>query len=275
MIPIGLCAQLACVWEATARKAGNVHRFRDFEDLTYLDFLVSAAAIAPEMEKAVGRGVGETVLAAVRATRQVTATNTNLGIVLLLAPLASVPTGEPLRAGLESVLDRLDVEDSRLVYEAIRLAHPAGLGKVPEQDVREEPTLPLRQVMALAAERDLIARQYANGFEQIFDEAVPKLLDVVVSGLGVERTIIACQPDLLSRHRDSLIERKRGPEEVDMVRERARQVLISGAGYEEFDEWLRVGGHARNPGTTADLIAATRFAALREGMIEPRTRFAE
>src|SRR3954464_731850 len=95
--PTGLCAQIACVLEATARKPGNVHRFADFDDLTHLDFLLSATAIAPVMDEAPRRRAGETVLEAVQATRRVTATNTNLGIVLLLAPLASVSPGEDLR----------------------------------------------------------------------------------------------------------------------------------------------------------------------------------
>src|SRR5690242_9458517 len=77
----GLCAQIACIWEATARKPGNVHRYRDFADTTYSDFLLSAAAIAPLMATACQRRVGATILEAVCATRNVTSTNTNLGIV--------------------------------------------------------------------------------------------------------------------------------------------------------------------------------------------------
>ena len=42
-LPVGLCAQLACVLEATARKPGNVHRFADFDDVSYLDFVTAAA----------------------------------------------------------------------------------------------------------------------------------------------------------------------------------------------------------------------------------------
>src|SRR4051812_42861072 len=107
-LPTSLCAQIACVLEATARKPGNVHRFADFDDLTHLDFLLSAAAIAPVMDEAPRRRVGETVLTAIQATRRVTTTNTNLGIVLLLAPLASVPPLEDLRAGVERVLAGLN-----------------------------------------------------------------------------------------------------------------------------------------------------------------------
>src|SRR5262245_39419818 len=98
-LPTGLCAQAACLLEATARKPGNVHRYRDFDDTTYLDFALSAAAAAPAIEAAAGRRVGATVLEAVTATRRVSAANTNLGIVLLLAPLAAVPRELPLCEG--------------------------------------------------------------------------------------------------------------------------------------------------------------------------------
>ena len=37
--------------------------------------------------------------------------------------------------------------------------------------------------------------------------------------------------------------------------------------FREFDAWLRADGHRRNPGTTADLIAASLFAAFRDGIL--------
>jgi triphosphoribosyl-dephospho-CoA synthase len=272
MLPVGLCAQLACIWEATARKPGNVHRYCDFKDTSYLDFLVSAAAIAPVMETAWSRPVGETILAAVQATRQVVRVNTNLGIILLLAPLATV-VDEPLTQGLLRVLGQLTVEDAQLTYEAIRLANPAGLGEVPDQDVHQQPTQTLRQVMALAADRDLIALQYANGFTQIVDEAVPALQEALAEGVGLEEAIIRCQLHLLSRYPDSLIARKRGLAEAQEVSERARQVLEGQLDGDAFDAWLREERHTRNPGTTADLIAAALFVSLREGFISPQQPF--
>ncbi len=84
---------MACLLEATARKPGNVHRFADFPDLHYLDFLLSATAIRGPLDEAHERGIGATVLAAVQATRDVVSTNTNLGMILVLAPLAAVPRG--------------------------------------------------------------------------------------------------------------------------------------------------------------------------------------
>ncbi len=120
----GGLAQVACLLEATARKPGNVHRFCDFAELHYLDFLLSATAIAGPLDQAVERGVGATVLSAVKATRQVVSTNTNLGIILLLAPLAAVPSTVDLAGGVEQVLTGTTDDDARLVYEAIRPGIP-------------------------------------------------------------------------------------------------------------------------------------------------------
>jgi triphosphoribosyl-dephospho-CoA synthase len=273
-LSIGLCAQLACVLEVTARKPGNVHRLADFDDLTHLDFLLSAAAIAPVMEEAPRRRVGETVLEAIRATRRVTATNTNLGIVLLLAPLASVPPHQPLRPGIGEVLRGLTIDDSRDVFAAIRLANPGGLGRASEQDVAGEPTLPLREVMALAAERDTVARQYVNGFADVFD-AVATLDGALRSGADLEAAIIRCHLATLSGRPDSLIARKRGPEVAAEAARRARLLVERGdlaspdgrAALAEFDAWLRADGRGRNPGTTADLVTASLFVALCAGII--------
>jgi triphosphoribosyl-dephospho-CoA synthase len=270
-----LCAQLACIWEATARKPGNIHRYVDFKDAGYLDFLVSAAAIAPVLSMAPEQAVGQTVYDGIRRTRQVTSTNTNLGILLLLAPLAAASRQPDLRTGVENILTRLDIADARLVYAAIRLANPGGLGQVQEQDVHGEASLPLRQLMALAADRDVIARQYANGFQEVFEEGVPALRRGLEETASLEGAIIACHLHWMASHPDSLIARKRGVTEAQESSRRARQVLVSGwprspAGWTalaELDAWLRGEGHARNPGTSADLVTACLFVALRQGTI--------
>src|SRR5262245_35953226 len=96
----GQLAQLACLLEVTARKPGNVHRFRDFEDCGFLEFALSASAIAGPLDRAREIGVGAAVLGAVEATRRVVASNTNLGMILLLAPLVAVPEGVELGGGV-------------------------------------------------------------------------------------------------------------------------------------------------------------------------------
>ncbi len=281
-LPLGMCTQIACVWEATARKPGNVHRYYDFNDLTYLDFILSAAAVAPVLANAEGQPVGETVLAALQATRQVVTTNTNLGIVLLLTPLAVAPARGEYRDDVEATLAELTVADARHVYQAIRLANPGGLGKVDNQDLADEPTLPLRQVMALAQERDLIARQYVNGFATVWDEALPALRLALENGAPVEGAILACQLHLLAVYPDSLIARKAGVAEAEGVRRHAAAILErgwrSGVGdwqaLQSFDAWLRTAQGQRNPGTTADLVTATLFLALRLGLVLPTQPFA-
>jgi triphosphoribosyl-dephospho-CoA synthase len=282
--PLGLFAQLACVWEATARKPGNVHRFQDFEDVTYLDFVASAAAVRPVFDHlAIGTnqnrsgssGVGLMVWSGVEETRKVTRTNTNLGILLLLAPLAKASWSFGWRAGVRQVLEQLTVVDALGVYGAIGLANPGGLGTVAEQDVHQPPTQTLRQVMTLAADRDLIARQYANGFQEVFQAGVPALKRGLQETGALEDAIIGCHLHLLAHYPDSLIARKCGQAIAEEASHRAANVLDAGwprttAGRDaiaELDRWLRADGHRRNPGTTADLVAASLFVALREGII--------
>ena len=277
---VGRCAQVACIWEATARKAGNVHRFADFQDLTYVDFVLSALAVGPALDQAPRRPVGATVLAAVQATQVLTRTNTNLGIVLLLAPLAKA-NPPAWRESVRDVLHELTVADARLAYEAIRLARPGGLGKVSAQDVAQEPTRTLREVMALAAERDRIARQYACDFADVFDVGLPALRAGWKQFGSVEAAVLHCQLAWLAAFPDSLIARKRGPAEAEEATRHARAVIAAGgissaAGRQalaEFDGWLRAEGHSRNPGTTADLVTACLFVALRERTMSARLPF--
>ena len=127
-LTVGQSACLACLLEATAPKPGNVHRGADFADLSFVDFVSSAVAIGPIMERAVARGVGVTVHEAVAATRRCVGTNTNLGMVLLMAPLAAVPPRIRLVEGIGGVLRNLGPDDAQHVYQAIRLAQPGGLG---------------------------------------------------------------------------------------------------------------------------------------------------
>jgi triphosphoribosyl-dephospho-CoA synthase len=283
MLSIGFCAQLACIWEATACKPGNVSRYYDFEKTTLIDFLVSAAAIAPVMDAASDRRIGETVLEGVRATRRVTNSNTNLGILLLLAPLAAVPGDERLEAGLSCVLGRLDIEDAKAVYEAIRLAEPGGLGKVAEHDIQDEPTAGLREIMRLAADRDLIARQYVNDFDDVLKIGVPSLCTRLHAGEGLESAIVYCHLKFMATYPDSLIARKCGIGVAEEIRKLAGFVLEAGwPGPSEqwygddvgsLDRALRAEGNKRNPGTSADLVTASLFVLLREGTIESPVQY--
>jgi triphosphoribosyl-dephospho-CoA synthase len=274
----GRLAQMACLLEVTAAKPGNVHRFADFADLHLVDFALSAAAIALPLDRAAAEGVGSAVLGAIEATRRVVSTNTNLGIILLLAPLAAVPASAGLAEGVEAVLAATTVDDARLVYRAIRLAHPGGLGEVSDQDVAGEPMITLRAAMALAANRDAIARQYTNGFRQVLGEALPALRESMRAGRPLETAVVTAYLHVLAQHPDSLIARKYGLDRASQVSRRAAELLDAGWPDRaearqlctELDLWLRHPTNRFNPGTTADLVTAALYAALREGTIELR-----
>src|SRR5260221_11617652 len=144
--------ELACLWEATVPKPGNVHPGAAFVDTTYDDFVASASAIGPVFALGDKLTVGQLVLQSVQATRQAVGKNTNLGIILVLAPLAKAVD----ESDIENILQKLSIDDADQVYEAIRVAQPGGLGKADAQDVHDQPTVSLLEAMRLAADRDLI-----------------------------------------------------------------------------------------------------------------------
>ena len=275
-LTVGHWATLACLLEVSAPKPGNVHRGADFEDLTFIDFVFSAVAIAPAMDQACqGASVGQTVLSAVRATRSVVQSNTNLGTILLLAPLAMVPQSVGLSTGVMDVLRRLTAEDARQVYEAIRLAQPGGLGRVDQFDVGGDPPGDLMDAMRLAADTDMVARQYAGGFAEVFQQVLPWLVEGQDKGWPLVDAIIHSHVRLMARFPDSLIQRKCGEDIASRASGMAQGVLDAGDPGEEayfqaladLDFWLRGDHHRRNPGTTADLVAAGLFSGLREGVL--------
>lgn len=259
--------------EVMSPKPGNVGPESEFANASVDDFLKSAHAIAPVLAAEDDLSIGEKILEAVQATRMVVNHNTNLGIILLLAPLAAVPRDQSLQDGIGDVLNTTTIEDSRLVYRAIRTAQPSGLGEAGEQDLNDEPTLNLLECMKLAADRDMIAAQYAGGFHDVLKTGQNFLLECSQLPLKQPQQISLLAVRLLAEFGDSLIARKCGIEMSNVVREKARSLLDigwpmqhdTGNQYAAFDAFLRADGNRRNPGTTADLVAAILFAALREG----------
>jgi len=272
---VASAVQLACLLEVAAPKPGNVSPGRAFGDMRYEDFLASAAAIGPAFLEADRRALGATILAAVEATRRWTAANTNLGLILLLAPLAHgmLRKGDrSLRDAVRAVLHQTTVDDARATYQAIRLAAPGGLGSADTQDVAQEPAITLTEAMALAAGRDAIASEYATDFAITFDTAAPALAAALDAGLEWPDAAVETSLTILAHQRDTLIERKLGRAAADAVSRDAAEVLASGgvrneAGrrqLEQFDAGLRDGANRRNPGTTADLTAAALFVVIIE-----------
>ncbi len=271
---IGLNVQTACIWEVSARKLGNVHRHADFSGTCLTDFLLSAAAIAPVLAEIHPGAVGAAILAAVAATRAAVGQNTNLGIVLLLAPLC---VADPI----ERTLGTLTIADADAVYSAIRIANPGGLGTRREQDIADPPTVTLREAMKLAADRDMIAKQYATNYADIQTFGVPSLVEAWQRTGSVEAAILTNQLEWLAYYPDSLIARKRGLDVAKSVQSEAIEVATSGGIFtprgrelwHALDRRLRSDGNALNPGTTADLVTACLFLALLRGTLSPADRF--
>lgn len=277
MLSVAQAVTLACLWEVTAAKPGNVHRGADFDDVTFSDFATSAVLIGPLLANAATAGVGPAILNAVRATREAIGSNTNLGMILLLGPLAAVPPEEDLQTGVARVLRGLTPKDTAAVYQAIALAQPGGLGKVDEADVAGQPPESLVDAMRLAAERDFVAKQYADDYRDVFEHVAAPLVNACQRGLSLTSAIIDTYVRLIARFGDSLIARKCGAETSQQAAIYAQQVLAAGAPGDEnyhealsdFDFWLRCDGHRRNPGTSADLIAAGLYVVFRERLIPP------
>ena len=292
-IDIGALAQLACLLEVNAPKPGNVSPRGDFDDTTYDDFVASSAAINTALGTAGSRPLGKTILLAIEATRAVTATNTNLGIVLLFAPLAraaaAITSGgnwtdrriidrQRLRTALADVLVSTTVDDARHAYAAIRLASPGGLGSTSQQDVAAEPTIPLTEAMRLAADRDGIALEYVTDFHATFELGAPALDAAHRDGLDWSDAIVETFLTLLATYPDTHIGRRADADLAAIVSAQARDALGAGgvrspsgrAAIERMSIALRGERNRANPGTTADITAAAIFVSLLGGAWQSR-----
>jgi triphosphoribosyl-dephospho-CoA synthase len=271
---VAAAGQLACLLEVSAPKPGNVSPGRHFHDTRYEDFLASAVAIGPALAGAGENPLGTTIRRAVEATLRWTRSNTNLGIVLLLAPLAraALREGAGLRERLRTVLAETTVTDAGEVYAAIRRARPGGLGEAKAEDVAGAPTVSLRDAMSLAADRDAIAREYVTDFALTFETGVPAVLAARREGLVWSDTVVEAYLALLDATPDTHIARKLGAAEAAAISLQAREARAAGGTRSPegrralglLDAELRDERNRRNPGTTADLTCAALFVVILE-----------
>jgi len=263
----------ACRLDVEVRKPGNVS-FASAGHRMNAQLFIESAEAAQHALFETGLRVGRRIEAAVAATQHAVSCNTNLGILLLCAPIAAALEHAPqvhdaarLRAAMVSVLETLDVDDARAAYRAIAMANPAGLGRAERQDVARAPTIDLRSAMTLAADRDSIARQYANGYADLFETGLPSFVSAETPAAAGQRTYLS----FLSRWPDSHIVRKLGEPTAHSVMLRARDWLARGAcldtseAFSAWDEALKAAGI--NPGTSADLTVATAMLA---ALTQPR-----
>jgi triphosphoribosyl-dephospho-CoA synthase len=255
----------ACRDELEALKPGNVHVHADGHRMRVDDFTRSADISGPALATR-GARVGERVLGAVRATIERVGTNTNLGIILLCAPLAMAAEHDGgLFAELASVLSGLDRQDAVAVYKAILIASPGGLGHVAEHDVRADPMVDLRAAMQAAAGHDRIARAYVTDYRDVLEIGFPALAEARRQACDPQWCTTAVYLAFLANVPDTHIQRKFGLREAESVRAQAatirhatrltddsREPLL------QFDRELKARG--LNPGTSADFTVATLFA---------------
>lgn len=261
----------ACLAELEALKPGNVHRFGDGHQMSVADFEKSARAAATPLAQG-GLTVGRRIGGAVAATAAAVGQNTNLGIILLAAPLAEAALGHGpggLQPRLAEVLRGLSVEDAREAYGAIRLAKPGGLGEAPRHDVAAEPEVTLLDAMREAEARDRIAWNYTHDFADIFDFGLTRLAGALDRWQSPPTATSFVYLGFLATIPDTLIARKFGASQAAAVRQEAQSLEARFAkcanpqavepDLMEFDRSLKAAG--LNPGTSADMTVATLFAA--------------
>jgi triphosphoribosyl-dephospho-CoA synthase len=276
---IGAAYQRACLGELDALKPGNVHRFADGHGMRVEDFVTSAEiSVEPLTDPALG--LGERIYRAVEATHDAVGCNTNLGILLLCAPLVQAmfdgaPSVASLRKRLHPVLSQSDITDTQWLYRAIRLAAPAGLGHADTHDVFQAPSAPLLEVMSHASERDLIARQYVTGYTDLYDYALPRFAQYEQRWRNREWATTGLFLSLLARYPDTHVERKYGLYKAVVTTLRATELskgLSQAAKPEDYlhrllqadEEFKREG---INPGTSADMTVTTLFISHLESIL--------
>ncbi len=262
----------ACEVELQAFKPGNVSIYADGHDMTVEDFRVSARQSVTPLTNT-DYSLGERIYYAVKETRAAVGCNTNLGILLLSAPLimaAETARGATdIQKNLQSLLTQTTVNDADWVFRAIALAAPGGLGQSKQQDVTENPQVTLIQAMKLAENRDRIAWQFTTNYKDIFDFLVLRYNEKLNQWDDSGWAAVAVYSAMLAKYPDSHIERKYGNLHTRMVMD--KMALVDDK-LSQTDSPERLEGYLRNvdtefktaginPGTTADLTVITVLAA--------------
>ena len=273
----------ACECDVQAFKPGNVSVYNEGHDMTVEDFIRSAEVSAAPVTNP-EYSLGEKIFYAVQATREAVGCNTNLGILLLCAPLFQAvyqkQADQSLRDSLRLVLENTTVDDADWVFKAITLAAPGGLGESKEQDVADSPVVSLTKAMEIASKKDRIAMQYTTNYKDIFDFSILRYNTAFVKFDDQAWAAVSVYTGLLSKYPDSHVERKYGDKYSGWVlkqiitvddallnTDRPEQLVPM---LHEVDRKFKAKGI--NPGTTADLTVATVLIILMEALSVRCTR---
>lgn len=261
----------ACLAELEALKPGNVHVFADGHGMVVQDFIHSAEVSAPALcdDQLFGsRTLGQRILQALQATHAKVGCNTNLGMILLAAPVVQACLQYPeqsLKTSLQQVLQHTTVDDAAQVYAGIRLVSPAGMGQRDEHDVTQAPQITLLNAMQIASTHDMVARQYVDGYANIFSVAMPLYQDCEQRWQRPAWALTAVYLHWLSSVPDSHIARKYGEAKAAEIQQTASEHFQAFIALEnpkhylpELLKWDQSLKQARiNPGTSADLTVMT------------------
>jgi len=270
--------QRACEIELQAFKPGNVSVYSPAHDMTVEDFILSAAVSADSVSNP-AYSLGEKIYYAIKATREAVGCNTNLGIILLAAPLMQAywqrQTGQSLRDSLMMVLQNTTLQDAEWAFKAISLAAPGGLGKSEHQDVNQAPEVTLLEAMQIASLKDRIALQYTNGFKDIFDFAILQYNHRFLLSGDFNWSALSVFAELLAKFPDSHIERKFGSQYSQWIAAEMASLCKALNNAKTLDELMPMLSNMDqafktkriNPGTTADLTVATLLVVFLEKLI--------
>ncbi|NJE05170.1 apo-citrate lyase phosphoribosyl-dephospho-CoA transferase [Thermococcus sp. M36] len=276
--------------EATVPKPGNVNRYRDFEDLTLYNFLFADTAVIGVYYEAVKTaellrkgilsfseaGIGELIKRAVQASREAQDSNPNFGVIALSVPLImGMVLGRNMLDAREKarlLIEESTVRDSMEFYRAIRVANPKGIPSGVKYDVYSDESfrelfqdgINLARLAEMSCERELIFCEWLNGYDLSYS-TFGRLYDLIKE-LPLEDAVVEAFLELLAEKEDTLIMRKAGRREADLVRRKAREVLNGKLSLKEFDAFMREKGDLRNPGSLADIMAVSLSLLVLRGL---------
>lgn len=305
---VSKCAQIASVLEVSGHpKPGNVHRTQNFPDMVFEDFLLSGIAIGETMEKAARKGfkyksktekwdkigLGKMILEAVRETDHWVANNTNLGIVMLLAPISVVAgmsedetvNWDVFRDKIDQLIRSTTSEDAVNLYQAINIADAGGMGEQDDLDVANKSSLQklrddnvnMFRVLEMSSAWDKLSYELTHKMPVTFEIGYP-VFQQVKSEKGINEATVQTFLTILSRVPDTLISRKFTDAKAGEVSARAQAILEEGGILTrkgtsivgKFDQELIKGG--LNPGTTADFTASSIMVAYLDGYREYKAK---
>ena len=244
-------------------KPGNVDRCHDYPETRLEHFIVSTLAARLPLESAESRraGLGSLIEEAVRATSCHAGGNTHFGAFLLLVPLVFGGGVE----GARHAVEESTVEDAVTFYRAFALTR-VRVNETDELDVNDPGSaellrqrgMTLLDVMAHSAERDMVAREWTNGF------ALCSLGAQVLEKDPEPRTAVRrLFLSLLATELDTFIVKKHGLALAEETRVRARAVLEGHQPIAALDAWCIE--HDINPGSLADIMIGAIYLALEGG----------